>query len=115
MAHVLPLSVWSVVEPVRILEFRQSMNLTVFFTGFSPPVSGATHVLLPTTLSDLRAQERGQNRLQRAALTQGNLRKELRVGKDVVPVTGSPVDARPLQGLPLREDKDSRTKKYTYA
>lgn len=47
---------------------------------------------------------------QRWLSTQGNLGEALRVGKDVVLVTGKPVDARPQQAFPLREEERFQNK-----
>lgn len=47
---------------------------------------------------------------QRWFSTQGNLGEALRVGKDVVLVTGKPVDARPQQDFPLREEERFQNK-----
>lgn len=71
-----------------------------FLTRFSPPVSNIPHAS-PTAGSGAGTEQAAESRLS----THGNLGKELRVQKGSGPSHGSPVDARPQQGLPRRRTK----------
>lgn len=98
-------SMWYVLELVRILELRQNINLIRFLPYLKQAPRFAQQQTLRPPGSGVRIEWAAQCWL----CTQGNLGKHLRAGKDIVQVTGRPVDTRPQQGLLLREEEDSRT------
>lgn len=101
--HIIPLSVWSVLELVRIVELRQNIKLIGFLTRFFPLIS-ITYMLLATTdsqISRLRSGDRiGCSEL---ALYPRKFGRGVESGEGSGPSHWRPVDAGPYLAGPLPE------------